>query len=85
MGIDEQIIDSISDHRVLLMARKSMMFDKLVKEAPEVTKRVGMLPPKVVKPGAATQASNDARVTAFNKLKQSGRAEDAASVFATMF
>jgi hypothetical protein len=84
IGKDEQFINSLNDHRDILLVRHAMLFDKLMKEAPQVTKKVEKLPAKVVKPGSTEKAGLDARTAAFKKLSQSGRVEDAAAVFATI-
>lgn len=83
-GMDDKQINGISDHRAIVLTRKAMLFDKLLKDAPEVTKKVERLPAKVVKPGSTEGSGNDARASAFRQLNKTGRLEDAAAVFATI-
>lgn len=56
-GFTAQDIAQVEDHRHVLMLRKAMMFDKLMKQAPDATKRVAQAPTKVEKPGSANEAT----------------------------
>lgn len=62
----------IADHRYLLMARKAMKYDELVKTKPEVAKKVKKAP-KIVKAGQPRQQSANSKVAELKrKVKQSG-------------
>ena len=82
LGFSDQELSAAYDSRAILSIYKSMMYDKLVGSKPEMTKKVNQAP-KMLKPGTSTP---EARVTQEVKqmrgrLKQSGKAKDAASLF----
>jgi hypothetical protein len=82
LGFSDQELSAAYDSRAILSIYKSMMYDKLVGSKPEMTKKVNQAP-KMLRPGTSTP---EARVTQEVKqmrgrLKQSGRAKDAASLF----
>ena len=83
---DEREIGGIRDHRAVLLARKAMLFDQMVDKASAARKRVTSLPARVERPGVAdsTQAT-DGRTSAMQRLSKSGRVEDAAAVFSSLF
>lgn len=63
----------ISDHRVIVWARKAMLYDKLQKSKPEVSKKVKRTP-KLVRPGQpATQ--EDSKATKLKNLKRKVKQE----------
>lgn len=78
---DEEI-GQVVDHRQVLMARKAMMYDRLMSKAQAASKKVAPLPPKVERPGVTENGNLDRRASSFQKLAKSGRVEDAAAVFA---
>jgi len=82
LGFSDQELSAAYDSRAILSIYKSMMYDKLVGSKPEMTKKVNQAP-KMLKPGTSTP---EARVTQEVKqmrgrLKSTGRAKDAASLF----
>ena len=85
-GLNEDQIDNISDHRAILLARKAMLFDKLLKEAPEATKRVEKLPPKVMRPGNKSSDSSETKTAEYQKIMRSKSISlnDAASAFGSI-
>lgn len=84
-GFTDDDIGKVVDHRHVLLVRNAMQFDKLLKQAPDATKRVGKAPVRVERPGAGeNDSSNDARKTAMKQLRKSGSVEDAARVFAQL-
>lgn len=84
IGLTDQEISSIADHRHVVIVRKAMQMDKLLKQAPNATKRVEKAPVKVERPGTAESSNKDATKAALNRLKKSGSIDDAASAFATL-
>lgn len=84
IGLTDQEISSIADHRHVVIVRKAMQMDKLLKQAPNATKRVEKAPVKVERPGTAESGNKDATKAAINRLKKSGSIDDAASAFATL-
>lgn len=81
-GYDRQTVDSITDATAVVLARKAMLYDKLVAKAGAATKKVATLPTKVERPGIGNNPSLDKRSAAFQRLSKSGKVEDAAAVFA---
>ena len=82
LGFTDQELSAAYDSRAILSIYKSMMYDKLMANKPEATKKVAQAP-KMLKPGTSTP---EARVSQEVKqmrgrLKQSGKAKDAASIF----
>ena len=83
LGYGEKDINSIYDARQVLLIKDAMTYDKLRKSNPKVTKKVANAP-KVVKSGIAknkTDASSKLRRDKLNRLKKTGAAKDAASIF----
>lgn len=81
-GFSPQEIDSIVDHRHVLVSRKAMLYDQMVSKAKAAAKKVQTLPTKVEKPGVTDNGAPDQRTRHFQSLKKSGKIEDAARVFA---
>lgn len=71
----------IFDHRAILIARKAALYDEMQAKREKVAPKLKQAP--VIKPGAAQRKpTNQQRVAAdMNRLKKSGRVDDAASVF----
>jgi hypothetical protein len=81
VGFSDQELANVYDSRHVLMLHKAMMYDKLQKSKPTVTKKVAKAP-KMVKPGTKVKEGNaDIRKKQMNKLKQTGKARDAAALF----
>jgi hypothetical protein len=81
VGFTEQELSQVYDSRHVLMLHKAMMYDKLQKSKPQVTKKVAEAP-KMVKSGTKVKEGNrDLRKQQLNKLKQTGKVRDAAALF----
>ena len=84
-GFTPEELASLSDHRIILMARKAMNGDKVSTEA-EVAKKKVVKAPKLVKPNAR-QDVNQSKAAITKKLvkkaKATGRTEDFAAVLAS--
>jgi len=83
VGYGDQEINSVYDARQVLLIRDAMAYDALRKSNAKVTKKVATAP-KVVKPGTAKNkgdATLKARRDKLNRLKKTGAAKDAASIF----
>lgn len=78
-----QEISGMSDHRVLLLSRKAMLYDKLMSKAAEATKKVAKAPAMVERPGKGEPANVDGRTRAMKQLAKSGSVHDAAAAFAS--
>jgi hypothetical protein len=83
-GFDQKNVDSVSDAKAVIMARKAMLYDKMMSKAQAVAKKVSNLPQKVEKPGVAESRNTDKRSNAFQKLSKSGSIDDAAAMFASI-
>lgn len=82
-GLNDQEISGIADHRMILLARKAMLYDKTVRNADLSAKRLQNLPPKVERPGAAAPAPDKAQ-QAIARSRRTGRTEDAAAAIAQL-
>lgn len=83
IGVDEQTIGSVSDHRLVVMAREAALYRELMSKAKEAPKAVAKAPARVERPGVAGSAL-DGRTAAMQRLSRSGKAEDAAAVFKSL-
>jgi hypothetical protein len=81
-GFDAQSVNNISDAKVVLMARKAMLYDQMISKAQVAAKKVSQLPQRVERSGTG-EANMDKRSASFQRLTKSGRIEDAASVFSS--
>lgn len=79
-GFTDEDVASVYDHRQVVIARKAMLYDKLIASKPEISKRVAEAP-KPVKPGSAQQRNpkGEAYAKARETLKKTGRSDDAAA------
>ena len=82
-GFEDALIDTIQDHRHVVISRKAMLYDAMIQKAQAAAKKVQALPQKVVRPGVGDTPHLDGRSSAMQKLSKSGKVEDAASVFAS--
>ena len=80
-GFDAQTVDSVADAKMVITARKAMLFDQMVAKAQATTKKVSALPTKVEKPGTGANPNLDRRTSDFQRLSKTGSVEDAARVF----
>lgn len=83
-GFSDQDISQVADHRHVLLVRQAMNFAKLLKNAPDATKKVEKAPVKVERPGNSDANPLDGRNKAMQRLSKTGRVEDAAAVFASL-
>jgi len=83
-GLEDAQIENISDHRVVLLSRKAMLYDQMMSKAQAAAKKVSNLPQRVVKPGGGETNPTDGRTVAMKRLSQSGSVRDAAAVFASI-
>lgn len=83
-GFPEQDINSVADAKVVVIARKAMLYDQMLNKAQAAQKKVATLPQKVERPGNGANPGLDKRSSSFQKLSKSGRVEDAAAVFASL-
>lgn len=84
-GFAHQDIAAASDHRMIVLARKAMLYDKGQNKA-EVTKLKVTKIPKVLKPGSpksSEQIASEKATQAKSRLQKSGSLEDALAAMRT--
>lgn len=81
-GYDAQTVDNVTDAKAVVMARKAMLYDRLMSKAKETAAAVTKLPPRMEKPGVARPT--DGRTADMQALRKTGKAEDAAAIFAKL-
>lgn len=83
-GFKTDDVSSVVDHRVVVLARKAMLYDKRKADGQEAVKKlVKIAPTKMLKPGAGqTKADQqiDRNEAIRGRLKKSGRLEDFAAL-----
>ena len=82
LGFSEEELSSVYDSRHVVTLHKAMMYDKLQKSKPALTKKIADAP-KMLKSGTAqTKASNSETVKKQSQqLRNSGKVRDAAALF----
>lgn len=83
-GYDRQTVETITDAKAVLLARKAMLYDQMVAKASAAAKKVSTLPTKVERPGQGENPGLDRRSSAYQRLSKTGKAEDAAALFASI-
>ena len=82
-GYSPEQVAQLADHKTVVMAREAMLYRQMLAKAKETTKAVEKLPPRMEKPGVTRPT--DGRTVDMQALRKSGKAEDAAALFAKMF
>jgi hypothetical protein len=81
IGFTDQELANVYDSRHFVILNKARLYDQLQKSKPSVTKKVAKAP-KMVKPGTKVkEGDRDVRKKQMQKLKQTGKARDAAALF----
>ena len=82
LGFTDEELSQVYDSRHVVTLHKAMMYDKLQKSKPSVTKKVNEAP-KMLKAGSAnTKESNKETIKKQSQqLRQTGRVRDAAALF----
>ncbi len=86
VGYRANEVSALSDHRDILVARKAMLYDRLM-EAKDKGAARPMPAPRVQRPGIAPakgDRTQQRRAALFQRLKQTGRVEDAARLIESM-
>ena len=91
-GFQDSEINTIHDHRAVVVARKAAMYDKLVAEQQRALasangKLKGLPPTPVARPGGGDNSTNSAgvdRAKASSRLSRTGSLEDAAALIGTL-
>lgn len=82
-GYTQEQVAQLTDHKTVVMAREAMLYRQMMAKAKDTYKQVEKLPPRMEKPGVTRPT--DGRTNDMQALKKSGKAEDAAALFAKMF
>lgn len=80
-GLEEAQIDNISDHRVVILSRKAMLYDAMMAKAKAAAKKVEALPQRVERPSGGESNALDGRTAAMKQFSRTGSLRDAARVF----
>lgn len=82
IGFSDEELSQVYDSRAVLTLWKASQYDRLISQKPEVAKRVAEAP-KTFKPGVGKVSNPDQEAVKQdrNKLRKTGRARDAASLF----
>ncbi len=82
-GYTKEQVAQLTDHKTVILAREAMLYRQMIAKAKETVKSVEKLPLRVIKPGVIR--TTDGRTADMAALRKSGKAEDAAALFAKMF
>jgi len=85
-GYREQELSRLVDHRDFILARKAMLYDRLMANKGKVKETLAALP-RVQKPGTARRSRSsgaERRTALMTRLTRSGRTEDAARLIEDM-
>lgn len=84
-GYSADEVASVADHRAVVMARKAMLYDKMMEKQTQASNKLQNLPPRAPqRPGSGSVSSNDGRTKAMQDLKRTGSLDSAAKAFASM-
>ena len=86
VGFNNQEIDSVYDHRYVLLVRDAMAYRNLQQAKPQIKKKAGNAP-KVVKSGVSKskgQQAAEAKRQQLSRLKKTGKVADAAKLFRSL-
>ena len=86
-GFQAGEVDALSDHRMVLVAHKAMLYDQMVAQQAAArqnvqTKLTNTPPARVERPGSGDINPTDGRTQAMRRLNRSNSARDAAAVIA---
>lgn len=84
-GLNDTEISGIADHRMVVIARKAMLYDAALKSR-EAAAQTAKPVPNVQRPGASprTDVKAEIRKHAMSKLAKTGSVDDAAAVFKSL-
>lgn len=80
-GFSVEELNGLMDHRQVLVARKAMLYDKLMQAKPEVKQKLDKTPVKVSKSGSRTAMQPNSNKALEQRLAKTGKVEDAAALF----
>ena len=86
MGFDSKEIDSVYDHRYVMLVKDAMSYRNLQAAKPQIKKKA-INAPKIVKGGVSKskgQQAAEAKRQQLSRLKKSGKVADAAKIFRSL-
>jgi hypothetical protein len=86
VGFNNQEIDSVYDHRYVMLVKDAMSYRNLQKAKPQIKKKA-VNAPKVVKGGVSKskgQQAAEAKRQQLSRLKKTGKVADAAKIFRSL-
>lgn len=88
-GFQPAEVDGLVDHRMVLVAHKAALYDRMVAEQAAArqnvqTKLANTPPARVERPGAGEVSPTDGRTQAMRRLSRTGKVTDAAAVIAQL-
>ena len=86
MGFDNKEIDSVYDHRYVMLVKDAMSYRNLQKAKPQIKKKA-VNAPKIVKGGVSKskgQQEAEVKRQQLSRLKKSGKVADAAKIFRSL-
>lgn len=88
-GFSDSEIEGLTDHRMVIVARKAMLYDQMVAKQAQAGKQLGSklekLPPvRVERPGAGEISLTDGRTRAMRQLSKTASARDAAGLIESL-
>jgi hypothetical protein len=79
-----QFESALGDHRVRLMVDEAMKYRALQSANTETAKKIEKLPPKVERPGVPSGKDGQVSKTAMDKLRRTGKIDDAAEALSAL-
>lgn len=84
-GFGHDEVAAVTDHRAVVLARKAMLYDEMIKKTGAVSEKMQNVPPRSPqKPGSGKTATGNRITNSIAALKKSGSVDDAANAFAAM-
>lgn len=84
-GFGQDEVAAVTDHRAVVLARKAMLYDEMIKKTGAVSEKMQNVPPRSPqKPGSGKTATGNRITNSIAALKKSGSVDDAANAFAAM-
>lgn len=83
-GYSDQEINSVVDHRQVVMIRNAMQFEKLMAGKADAVKRVQNIPPKAERPGGAQESEGRGNKAALNRFHKAPTLRNAASAIESL-
>lgn len=82
MGFSDDELTNLSDHRMFVLARKALMFERISTQ--DLSSKVDKKPPKTVKPSNPEERKLSPNENARRQLSKTGSMKDAAKLFNQM-